>query len=150
MDRGYSRGVQADIELVDLYGHPGHKLEKWAARAFMALDRAAKKDGLILQVNSSFRTMEKQTMLWTAYVLDLAQFQKGKRATKPSLVARPGWSNHQSGYSIDINRAVGDNLATKEPDSPTDIWLNKNAHRFGFFRDVASEAWHWTFLPEII
>lgn len=147
-ENGYIRGKESSIDLVDI--GQGHRLEHWAARAYKAMEIVAKKDGIIFQINSSFRTMDKQTQLYKEYLLEVAKFQRCERRDKPSPVARPGYSNHQSGYSIDINRAPGDNPATAVPDSPTDIWLCKNAVRYGFYNDVGTEPWHWTFLPEVI
>lgn len=147
MQTGYVRGTAVDLELEEIA--PGFLLLQFAAKAFKAMAWAAKKDGILLAVNSAFRTMEHQTELFKAYVIELAKFQKGLRASKPALVARPGFSNHQGGIAIDINRAPGDDMKTAAPDSPIDLWLIKNAARFGFFRTVASEAWHFEWLPEI-
>jgi LAS superfamily LD-carboxypeptidase LdcB len=146
-EQAYQRGKPISIELADIGN--GHKLEKYAAKAYLAMAAAALKNGIPFVINSSFRSNEKQTSLYVEYVKQLAAFKRGERG-KPSLVAPPGKSTHQSGLSVDINRAPGDNPATKAADSPTDLWLQKNAYRFGFFNDVKSEAWHWTFLPEII
>lgn len=125
-------------------------LQKDAAAYFLAMKESAKASGLDLFVNSAWRSHEKQTALYKQYQLDLTAYLKKQRPTKPSIVARPGFSNHESGVAVDINRAPGDNLATPEPDSPTDKWLNANAAQFGFKRTVPSEAWHWEFDPKLL
>jgi LAS superfamily LD-carboxypeptidase LdcB len=106
---------------------------------------AAAKEGLPLKVNTAFRSMEHQKRLFQAYVKALAAYERKERLNKPAKVAKPGFSTHQSGISVDINRANGDDLSTAVPDSPTDKWLAANAARFGFVNDVKSEPWHWTY-----
>ena len=108
-----------------------------AARAFIAMREAAEKDGITLRPNTAFRTMEHQQELYAAY-----------SSGNGPLAAKPGYSNHQSGLSVDINRAPGDNKRTKKPDSPIDLWLQANAAKYGFYNDVKSEPWHYTYLPE--
>jgi LAS superfamily LD-carboxypeptidase LdcB len=79
----------------------------------------AASDGVILQLNSGFRTMQYQTNL----------------VKKHELVSKPGTSLHQRGYAIDLNTG-----GAKEYE-----WLVRNAYRFGFIRTVPSERWHWEY-----
>jgi hypothetical protein len=53
-----------------------------------------------------------------------------------NLAARPGYSNHQSGYALDLN-TEGGGVYT---------WLSRNAAHFGFARTVPSEDWHWEYM----
>lgn len=138
---GYVAGKKQPITLWSV--GRGHALRADAAAYFLAMAQAAREAGIELVVNSSFRSMEKQTALYAKYQADLADFVRKSRPTKPTPVARPGYSNHQSGVAVDINRAPGDNLATVEPDSPIDKWLAENASRFGFKQTVPREPWHW-------
>ena len=140
---GYVAGKKQPITLWSV--GDGHFMRADAAAYFLAMRQAAQDAGIALVVNSSFRSMEKQTALYSKYQADLADFVRKSRPTKPAPVARPGYSNHQSGVAVDINRAPGDNSATPEPDSPIDKWLAANAARYGFKRTVASEPWHWEF-----
>jgi hypothetical protein len=52
-----------------------------------------------------------------------------------NLAAEPGYSNHQSGEALDLNTAA----------SGVYSWLVNNASRYGFYRTVPSEPWHWEF-----
>lgn len=102
--------------------------------AMHAMVEAAKADGVNLQANSSFRTMAHQQSLCPCDGVS---------------VARPGYSNHQSGTAIDFadagnskipgascqNRARGSGAAGYE-------WLFKNANKFGY-KQYAAESWHW-------
>ena len=50
-------------------------------------------------------------------------------------VAPVGRSKHESGFAIDLN--------TKPPENYT--WMVNNMHKYGFYRTVKSERWHWRF-----
>ena len=154
--KGYKNGKRFDLE-VDLIPY-GFYLEKSAAAAFRAMYEAARTDGLHLKVNTAFRTMEHQERLRYKYERDfkdylkaMARWVKGETKDKPKRPlrpARPGYSNHQSGISVDINRAPGDDPKTPEADSPVDKWLQANVAKFGFVFDVPGEPWHVSYLPE--
>lgn len=138
MADGYSKGKKFILDLSDIGG--GMYLATYAAVAFLAMQDAATKDDLPLKINTAFRSMEHQTRLFKQYVKDLAAYTRGERDKKPAPVAKPGFSTHQSGISVDINRA--------HDQGKTDRWLAKNAAKFGFVNDVKSELWHWSYLPE--
>ncbi len=115
----------------------GLYLQVEAGLAFTAMQEAAQAEGITLKPNTAFRTMAHQKLLYAKY-----------EAGTGALAAEPGHSNHQSGIAVDINRAPGDNLKTKKADSPTDIWLQKNAEKYHFYNTVKNEAWHWEYHPE--
>src|SRR5690606_15302901 len=85
---------------------------------------------------------------YAANVAAWARNMKIPLAKPPAPAAPPGYSTHECGLSVDINRAPGDDPKTKEPDSPVDLWLRKHAASYGFVNDVKSEPWHWTYKPE--
>jgi D-alanyl-D-alanine carboxypeptidase len=147
---GHRHGEPVRFEIEDIGN--GMSLEVGAARAFVAMAAAARADGLVLRVNTALRTHEHQARLYARFCEETAYFRDGKRTTKPSLVARPGYSTHESGLSVDINRAHDDTTDNGIADGKTDLWLAANAGRFGFVRDVKSEPWHWTFTgaPEAV
>jgi LAS superfamily LD-carboxypeptidase LdcB len=141
---GWHGGVSIPIEVEPIGG--GFYLEARAARAYKAMREAAALAGIIFIVNSAWRSMAHQRRLYVAYRVRLALWRLGKRKGAPSVVGRPGWSTHQSGLSIDLNRAHDDTTANGKADGLTDKWLQANAASFGFVNDVTSEAWHWTYL----
>jgi LAS superfamily LD-carboxypeptidase LdcB len=55
-----------------------------------------------------------------------------------NLAAKPGYSNHQNGISVDIGGING--YGTK-----AFKWMQQNAGRYGFINDVRGEFWHWTY-----
>lgn len=140
---GYTQGNAFEIELCSIGA--SHSLRKDAAAYFLLMRLAAKEAGVDLVVNSSFRSNESQERLRAIYDKGMQEFKAGKRAHAPSIAARPGYSNHQSGVAVDINRAPGDDLSTPASDSPVDNWLNANAKYYKYKRTVPSEAWHWEF-----
>ncbi len=145
---GYKNGEQFPVELDSIGG--GHWLEQSAAAAFLRMAEAASVAGFRLKVNTSFRQFIHQKRLYDEYMIwpTLSAEQKLK-LRKPARAARPGYSNHQSGIAVDINRAEGDNAATEAYDSPLDLWLHDNAHVFGFVRTVEEEPWHWEYRPDL-
>jgi D-alanyl-D-alanine carboxypeptidase len=92
------------------------------AQAFLEMADVARRDGIILQVSSGYRTFAAQTQLFHLY-----RFGMGP------LASRPGTSNHENGHALDIETHQ---LATR-------LWLRRHAARFGFERTVPSERWHW-------
>lgn len=109
----------------------GHKLRTDAAIAFVGMRSEAEKTaGVHLVINSAFRTMEEQNKLYREY-------KDGKRK---SVVAKPGYSNHQSGTAVDIETDGGKNKAYH--------WLVANAARHGYYNTVKSEPWHWEWVGE--
>lgn len=142
---GYRKGKMFELEVEDIDEH-GHMLAVDAARAFKRMLEHASADGIALVVNTAWRPMGYQTRLWLAYRGAMENWEAGGRlGHKPTPVAQPGFSTHQAGLSVDINRAPGDDPKTIAPDSPVDLWLVANARQYGFVRDVPSESWHYTF-----
>lgn len=138
---GWIRGQHVELELVDIGG--GFVLHKPAAEAFLEMENDAAVDGIVLRVNSAFRGAVQQQREWDLRQAALAAGKKYKA------VARPGWSTHQSGVSVDLNRAHDDFTNNGIADGATDKWLQANARRYGFVNDVKSEPWHWTHQPAL-
>jgi len=55
------------------------------------------------------------------------------QSKKSSTIAKPGYSNHEGGRSVNLNT-----------DTKTLNWLKANAAKYGFKNDVSFEPWHWT------
>lgn len=94
---------------------------------------AAKKDGVTLSLNSSFRTMAHQQALCA----ENARCSAGKY----DRVAKPGTSNHQMGLALDIATLPSDSGPV--PGNPVWAWLVGNADKFGY-KNYPAEAWHWS------
>jgi LAS superfamily LD-carboxypeptidase LdcB len=133
---GYVRGVAVELDLVDVGGVDSAgepiRLEESAAADFEAMRASAAREGVVLRLNSGFRSNEKQTYLWEGFTAKLPGF---------NLAAKPGYSNHQSGRAADFA-----NCATT--DTREHRWLTANAHRWrwrntGMSFTAQKEPWHW-------
>lgn len=109
----------------------GVLMEVSTGAAYLRMKAAAARDGVTLRASSGFRSMAEQEQL----------YQEHLSGSRPTPVARPGYSNHQSGIAIDIH--VGGNSRS----SPEYQWLEQHAAEFGFVNTGASfsspEWWHW-------
>lgn len=112
-------GMGSEMEQVTLAG----------LDAFMKLKDAAAKKNLVVQINSGFRTFQRQDQLFTAFLNGVG-----------NLAAKPGNSNHQHGQAFDLNTHGYDG-------DPIYDWLKKHGPKFGFIRTVNKEHWHWEFRP---
>lgn len=97
-----------------------HYMKPTAAKAYKAMQRAAKKDGIDFLVTDSYRTYAQQVAL---------------KAAKPTLAATPGKSNHGWGIALDIN--VNDPKVYN--------WLKEHGKEFGFEQPMSYEPWHWEY-----
>lgn len=71
---------------------------------------------------------------------------------------RPGYSEHHTGYAIDIGDGARPDTHLSEAfeDTPAFRWLEKNAARFSFElsfprhnpQGVSYEPWHWRFVGD--
>lgn len=102
----------------------------------------AKKEGIILLGNSGYRSYETQENTYSNRVRS-----SGKKLAD-SYVAKPGFSEHQTGLCIDItNQSRNFTKGTKEAD-----WLAENCYKFGFIirypygkksiTGIEYEPWH--------
>ncbi|PZR07284.1 MAG: hypothetical protein DI536_27920 [Archangium gephyra] len=121
---GYVNGRAKSFRVASIGN--GKKLRADAAAQFNKMKAAARRAGVSLSPNSGFRTMAEQKRLYALY-----------KAGRGNLAAKPGYSNHQGGVSVDIQ--------TGGYSSKTYKWLAKNARQYGFVNDVRGEPWHWTY-----
>ena len=122
---------------------PGFSEE--AQAAFDKLSADAYNDGIYLFICSGYRSYEMQDELYNSYVADWGK----KKADTFS--ARPGYSEHQTGFAMDINDASDSFIGTPEAE-----WLEKHCTDYGFIirykKDKESitgykyEPWHIRYL----
>ncbi len=116
--------------------------------AFNALEimaKAAKQDGVILTVSSTYRSYEYQKNLFD-YWVSVDGLEEAERES-----ARPGTSQHQLGLVIDF-APVDDAFAKTKSGE----WVYKNAAKFGWslsfphgYEDVTGyrwESWHFRYI----
>lgn len=150
------RGAEQTIELV-VIDDLGHELEARAAVAWKQMRLAAELDGVDLRARTAFRDRAFQTDLrkrYEAYRDYCEALEHWKKLGKPkgeepetvpfaALAAKPGFSGHEIGKCVDVERV----LSQPEVTEKIDLWLDKNANRFGWYRNVEGERWHYEYIP---
>jgi zinc D-Ala-D-Ala carboxypeptidase len=121
------------------------QLSAATAAAFEAMVADAATAGFQLQLNSGYRSLEQQQMLYDRFVQDFGEEVAAQR------VAVPGTSEHQTGLAADVG-LVGLPDDQLFGDTEASVWVAANAHRFGFIlryppekaeiTGYADEPWH--------
>lgn len=119
-----------------------------AARAWLAMQRRAKKDGVQLDLVSAFRSYEFQRELIRG------KLAKGRTLEDVlSVNAPPGYSEHHTGKAVDVGTPGCPPLEETFENTDAFRWLSKNAKRHGFtlsyprgnLQGYVYEPWHWRF-----
>jgi len=92
-----------------------------AYAAFTKMRNDASSAGLNIWIQSGYRSYSYQGGLYNSYVK-----RNGKEAAD-TFSARPGHSEHQSGYAFDLNTITDAFANTKEGK-----WVNENCYKYGF------------------
>jgi D-alanyl-D-alanine carboxypeptidase len=102
-------------------------LNSSTAAAAEKMFAAAAAEGVIITLASGYRSFATQTATYGSYVTSRG------RAEADTASARPGYSEHQTGWAFDIGDGSGADAFTPQfKDRPAAIWAKANAHRFGF------------------
>lgn len=151
----FVEGNSSQMLTVASYG-PGEyqrfeRLDPQAALALMKLIYAARYEGVWIIPVSGFRSIADQEKLFEAQIQKL-----GSPEAAAKLSAPPGYSEHHTGYAIDLadghfqKQDITYNFATTDAFK----WLNLHAKEFGFelsfpqnnSQAVSYEPWHWRFV----
>lgn len=122
------------------------RLSPAAARAWRAMQGAARVDGIELAVLSGFRSLDRQTRL-----IDYRLYNGEDIADISTRIALPGYSEHHTGCAIDIVEPDHPVLGQGFAETEAYRWLQVHAHRFGFRESyppgndhgIIDEPWHW-------
>ena len=121
-----------------------------ARSAWHKMHAAAIKAGVRLEIISAFRSQRYQADLLSR------KRSRGELMTEILKVsAAPGYSEHHSGRAIDVAAPGMPPLTEAFADSGAFLWLQQNAHRYGFIMSFAPEnrhgvmyePWHWCYHP---
>ena len=85
------------------------------------MQAAAYEDGISLYIVSGYRSYDTQYYIYWDYVSSDGQAEADRYS------ARPGHSEHQTGYAFDLN-----SLDQSFGDTPEGIWLKENCYKYGF------------------
>lgn len=136
------------VEMSNCYAYPGNSIRKDVYTAFKEMSAKAKEDGINLIVNSSYRDYEAQKKIYEEYEDKKGQDYADKYA------ARPNFSEHQTGLSLDIF-TLGSNMSNFE-NTDAFKWLQGNSYKYGFIlrypkdkeniTGYSYESWHYRYL----
>lgn len=124
--------VPEDLEIPNIYFDFSYYDEKKllrtvAARAIEELCEAAEAEGLSISGVSGYRSYNRQKSIYENNIRTRGYAYTSKYS------AQPGYSEHQSGLSIDLSTpSLNNTLQTKFAETPEGIWLAKNCYKFGF------------------
>lgn len=145
---------QADPKSLLVVGDYGGRIEKLspeASAAWKSMVSAARRQGVYIVPISAFRSLETQTWLFR----DRAR-RRGSEAAAARSVAPPGYSEHHTGYAIDVGdgRVPGADISPSFANTAAFRWMQKNAQTYGFEisfppnnkQNVMYEPWHWRYI----
>ncbi len=143
----YREASPKDLEII----RPGIRINSDTAKYLKKMINAAAADGVYLSLLSGYRSHELQKEIFFE-----VKSERNQTATERGKVsAPPGYSEHSTGYAIDI----GD---SGRPETHFEVgfettwafrWLKKNAAKYHFVlsfprknpQGVSYEPWHWRF-----
>lgn len=130
------------------------KLRTAAAQKFKAMVAAAQAQGVSLLPLSGYRSLQDQNYLFFDVKAERGQVP----AERAQVSAPPGYSEHHTGYAIDLGDGdqPGTNLQTRFEQTRAFRWLKNNAAYFSFelsfplhnSQGVSYEPWHWRFVGD--
>ena len=139
-------------EWLALAGFDRYRRPLWllapAARAWVHMQQAALRDGVVLEAISGYRSHD--------YQLGIFERKRARGLTVDDILAvnaAPGFSEHHSGQALDIGTSEEPPAEETFERTPAFAWLQANAGGYGFAmsypRDnphgIVYEPWHWRF-----
>ena len=124
----------------------GMLLRKEAMDAYIEMSKACEKDGLSIVINSAYRSYDDQVDMSNLYLRTYGQSYVDK------YVAKPGYSEHQTGLAFDI----GSKSVNVFANSKEYKWMLDNSYKYGFilrftkaYEDITgfrNEPWHYRYV----
>lgn len=141
-----------ESDLVNITADGSIRLRTAAAARYQEMTEAARREGVLLAALSGYRTKAQQDYLF----FQIKEQRNQRPSERAEVSAPPGFSEHHTGYAIDIGDAnvPATHLSPQFENTPAFAWLETNAARYGFElsfpRDnpqgIAYEPWHWRFV----
>jgi D-alanyl-D-alanine carboxypeptidase len=137
---------------IDLTTTVGAVISNNAVTDFNAMNSAALAVGINFTIVSSFRSFDTQNYLYNNYVATYGQ------TASDTFSARPGYSEHQTGLTVDLGSSTGSecNLDDCFGTTAEGQWLSNHAFEYGFIvrypadktsiTGYKSEPWHFRYI----
>lgn len=135
------------VQIDSQYGIDGY-LQDEAYEAYKQMANDAKSNGLSLWITSPYRSYKSQYRIYNRYL------ENDPVEVVDTYSARPGYSDHQTGLTVDIV-SPGYDFDNFE-DSNEFEWLQENAYKYGFIlrypkdkTDITGymyESWHYRYV----
>ena len=146
----YDEASQGDLVPVTSDGRV--LLHKAAAEKFRQMEADARAQGIKLAVISGFRSVDAQNYLF----FDVKEQRIQDTAKRAEVSAPPGYSEHHTGYAIDLGDAnvPATHLSENFENTAAFRWLANNAAKYSFelsfppdnAQGISYEPWHWRFV----
>jgi D-alanyl-D-alanine carboxypeptidase len=121
------------------------RLREEAALSLEKMAAAAKTEGIVITVSSAYRSFDYQVEVYERNVREMGKAAADRES------ARPGFSQHQTGFAADFG-SITDAFAETEAGR----WMTANAGRFGWslsfpqgYEDLTGyrwESWHFRYV----
>jgi len=167
LNRSYSNDMLLGMSELTLY-NDSIPLTLKAGKAFVKMQKAAKKDGILLQIVSGYRSYDRQKSIWnrkfkTNKANGLSPKENIQKIIEYSTL--PGTSRHHWGTEIDLidgsKKREGDVLVAEKfhgngPYVRMKEWMDLNAAKYGFYLPYTQnpdrpgfyyEPWHYSYAP---
>lgn len=146
----------AEMTLIGSYAEANRQREETlhpdAAAALFKMIAAARVEGIWLVPASGFRSLAQQRNLFNAQII-----RKGTPEAAAVLSAPPGYSEHHTGYAVDLidgSLSQSEDISETFADTLAYEWLLANAETYGFElsfpedndQGIAFEPWHWRYV----
>ncbi len=143
------------LDLVDIdYNLGVGKLNQVAYDNFKKMYSDALSEGISLYINSPYRSFTSQYQLYNEYSSSIGEVYAEKYS------ARAGFSEHQTGYVIDVVSADESESMDAFENTKAYQWMVKNAYKYGFiqhyqlgkekYTGYAAESWHYRYVGDTV
>lgn len=146
----YQENAHNLVEIGIFYERKAY-LDREAAEAFKQMQLVAQQEGIQLIPISGFRSVADQKKLFERQIQ-----RQGSKQAASKLSAPPGFSEHHTGYALDVGDGKRPETALKFTFDSTKAyrWLEAHAAQYGFelsfpknnSQGVSYEPWHWRFV----
>lgn len=122
--QNYVPGDLVNLDVVP--GGGGEQMRREAAEALTAMYSDAAAAGAPFRIRSAYRSFDVQQSVYRSDARAWGQAEADRR------VARPGYSEHQTGLAADVYDVPANVLNQSFGDSAAGTWIREYAHKYGY------------------